>query len=287
MTEEEKSQYIKDYAAHEGIKLDRVKIEKNPGRRQVCKLMNNSLWGKTGQAGNQPNTKVVYTAKDFNKIVFNDAYELGIIEPLPNHGYAWQITYKLKSKYVAKEPRNTNVYVAAFTTCLARIKLWKVLHRLGERVLYYDTDSIIYVTGPGQQELERGPYLGELTDELEGRYITEFASTGPKSYAYRDNKGAHKIKFKGISKSLFNVAKVNIETMVQCIDDAVCQLPENEAKSRPFMLTGDNAPHNMLFQIDSFGRIQTKFQTKTFRMSYNKRYIGENYKTYPFGYHEG
>ena len=276
MSEEEKETYIRDYKEHEDIQLNREKIEKNPGRRQCCKLMVTSLWGKTGQRGNMPRTVVVYHVSDFNAIVFNDDYELGIIDRLPHHEYAWQITYKLKSEYLVKEPRNTNVYIAAFTTTWARIKLWKKLHELGERVLYYDTDSVIYKTGPGELHLERGPYLGDLTNELEeGRYITEFVSTGPKSYAYRDNKGAQVIKFKGISKTLYNVSKINLETMVKCVSDA------------SFRVSQVDGARNMLFNIDKFGRIKTKFQMKTFRMVYTKRYIGDNYITFPFGYQDG
>ena len=149
------------------------------------------------------------------------------------------------------------------------------LHELGERVLYYDTDSIIYKTGPGETHLQRGPYLGDLTNELEdGRHITEFVSTGPKSYAYRDNQGAQVIKFKGISKTLFNVSKISLETMVKCVSDATFRVSELDG------------PRNMLFNIDKFGRVKTHFQMKTFRMVYTKRYIGDHYVTYPFGYHQ-
>jgi len=275
MSEEEKQNYIRDYQQHEGIQLNRENIAKNPGRRQCCKLMVTSLWGKTGQRGNMPRTVVVYNTNDFNSIVFNDEYDLGIVDRLPHHEFAWQITFKLKSDFLAKEPRNTNVYIAAFTTTWARIKLWRKLHELGERVLYYDTDSIIYKTGPGESHLERGRYLGDLTNELEeGRHITEFVSTGPKSYAYRDNKGAQVIKFKGISKTLYNVSKINLETMVKCVSDASFRVSELDG------------PRNMLFNIDKFGRLRTQFQMKTFRMVYTKRYIGDRYVTYPFGYHQ-
>ena len=223
-----------------------------------------------------PRTVVVYNTNDFNALVFNEEYELGIVDRLPHHEYAWQITYKLKSDFLAKEPRNSNVYIAAFTTTWARLKLWEKLHELGERVLYYDTDSIIYKTGPGESHLERGPYLGDLTNELEdGRHITEFVSTGPKSYAYRDNKGAQVIKFKGLSKTLYNVSKINLETMVKCVSDATFRVSELDG------------PRNMLFKIDKFGRVKTHFQMKTFRMVYTKRYIGDHYITYPFGYHQG
>ena len=43
----------------------------------------------------------------------------------------------------------------------------------------------------------------------------------------------------------------------------------------------------MVFHTDNLGRIQTRFQMKVFRMVYNKRVIGDDYITYPFGYHEG
>ena len=37
-----------------------------------------------------------------------------------------------------------NIFIAAYTTCHARLKLYDGLDTLKERVLYYDTDSIIY-----------------------------------------------------------------------------------------------------------------------------------------------
>ena len=54
----------------------------------------------------------------------------------------------------------TNVFVAAFTTSLARLKLYEALDFLGDRCLYYDTDSVIYKTKPGQEKLPLGRYLG-------------------------------------------------------------------------------------------------------------------------------
>lgn len=70
----------------------------------------------------------------------------------------------------------TNVVIAAFTTAYARLKLYDVLDQLQERVLYYDTDSIIFVSKPDDPEPPIGPYLGELTDELKG------GGTSPRSY---------------------------------------------------------------------------------------------------------
>ena len=42
----------------------------------------------------------------------------------------------------------SNVIVAAFVTVLARLKLYGILEKLNERILYFDTDSIIIITNP-------------------------------------------------------------------------------------------------------------------------------------------
>jgi hypothetical protein len=73
------------------------------------------------------------------------------------------------------------------------LELFKVLHKLQENVLYYDTDSVIYVEDLAKRRcLKTGKYLGELTDELSDpkcteKWIEQFSSAGPKSYSYRTN----------------------------------------------------------------------------------------------------
>ena len=147
-----------------------------------------------------------------NAFIFN--LELDILECdlMPHQPGTCQITHCQLSEYLCVEPKTTNVSGAAFTTCWARIKLWKELFKLGERVLYYDTDSIIYVKKDDQTSLELGPYLGDLANELQGdRYIAESVSTGPKSYVYVDNTSAMPMKFKGTSKSFFTVSRMNLK----------------------------------------------------------------------------
>jgi len=52
---------------------------------------------------------------------------------------------------------------------------------LGERVLYYDTDSVIYLEEPGQPNPPLEDYLGESTSELEADdYVEEFVSGVPR-----------------------------------------------------------------------------------------------------------
>ena len=52
-----------------------------------------------------------------------------------------------------------NIFIAAFTTCHARLRLYTHLETLGDRALYYDTDSVIYHWQPGQAEIPLGDYL--------------------------------------------------------------------------------------------------------------------------------
>ena len=65
------------------------------------------------------------------------------------------------------------------------------MNKLGDGVLYHDTDSIIYSVKDSDQYISPlGEYLGELTDELSckqigckgcpGHWIEEFISCGPK-----------------------------------------------------------------------------------------------------------
>ena len=105
-----------------------------------------------------------------------------------------ELQYENKENFIEPNAK-TNVVIAAFTTAHARLKLYSILEQLGERVLYYDTDSMIYVSKPGQIEPETGVYLGALTDEFDGNYITTFVSGGPKNYAYKLNNVKHVVKY--------------------------------------------------------------------------------------------
>jgi hypothetical protein len=103
--------------------------------------------------------------------------------------------------------------LAAFTTSWARLKLYTALEKLQDKVLYCDTDSVIYVSranNEGGPEIELGDKLGEWTDELgDGEdSIVEFVAAGPKSYAYRTQKGKDEVKCKGIRISYQNSLSV-------------------------------------------------------------------------------
>lgn len=99
-----------------------------------------------------------------------------------------ELKYEEKENFVEPNAK-TNVVIAAFTIAHARLNLCSVLEQLDRRVLYYDRDSGIYVSKDGDWEPETGVYLGEVTDALNGDYISAFVSAGPKNYSYKLSNG--------------------------------------------------------------------------------------------------
>ena len=175
-----------------------------------------------------------------------------------------------------EEPNNkVNIVIAAFTTAYARLKLYDLLDQLQEQVLYYDTDSVIYVHEPGKPEPPLGDYLGDLTDELDGDYITAFMSCGPKNYAYQTNDDKRVTKVRGITMNYATTKKLNLEVMRSVIHLYVnCGIQAKVTVDNPFKITRDKKNKKII----------TKRTKKDYRIVYNKRVVKENYVTVPYGY---
>ncbi|GBO41393.1 hypothetical protein AVEN_3272-1 [Araneus ventricosus] len=172
VTEETKKEYIESYAQREGIDLNTESIQVNPGRRSVAKLALNSFWGRWGMNLNKNQLNFVSSLQEFNKILSDSTIKVkDVFLPSPiSAGLMW-----CKEESFVPQDTSTNIFLAAFTTCYARLKLYSELERLGRAVLYFDTDSIIYQTD-GQNDPPTGNFLGDFTDELDGRIITSFVS---------------------------------------------------------------------------------------------------------------
>ena len=117
----------------------------------------------------------------------NDAYIISDIHCIEeNEIPVLNVSYKLNQEFDDGND-SINVAIASFVTCHARLHLYSELNRLQDRVLYFDTDSIIYITRENDtNEPETGVYLGEFTNELDAdEYITEFVCAGLKNYAFK------------------------------------------------------------------------------------------------------
>ena len=168
------------------IQLDPAKISYNPGLRALAKLMLNSFWGSVAQRPNLTKTEQIDEPQVFFDYLTFD--EITVLDATLVSDEIMEIRYQYGNKFVQPNPK-TSVVIAAFTTAYARLQLYDELNMLQERVLYYDTDSVIYLSQPGQPEPRLGNYIGDLTNELGGEHITVFASGGPKNYCYKTNTG--------------------------------------------------------------------------------------------------
>ncbi|KAK9686004.1 hypothetical protein QE152_g37525 [Popillia japonica] len=258
----------KQYLEKEGIQLNPDKIEKNPGLRQVGKAVITSFWGKLGQRENQAKTTIVNEPTQF---------------------------YGLMTK------PGINAHTVQIINDSTLVVNWEHKEKLGERVLYYDTDSVIYISRPGEWEVPLGNFLGEMTDELEcygegkwevplgnflgemtdelecygeGSYITTFASGGPKLYNYRvyspaEDKYYDTVKVKGITINHNTSKIVNFQSL--------CDMVLKKGDEPKYITT-----KNIRRTIDH--NVVTRAVTKTFRPTFSKRRRLENYGSVPYGH---
>ncbi|GIY60996.1 hypothetical protein CDAR_381121 [Caerostris darwini] len=66
---------------------------------------------------------------------------------------------------------STNIFIAAFSTAWARLKLYQEMDKLDENVLYHDKYGITYASD-GKNDLPPDNSLEEFTNELEEDEIT-------------------------------------------------------------------------------------------------------------------
>ena len=188
---------------------------------------------------------------------------------------------------------HTNIFNAAYTTAHARLKLYSYIERLGDRLLYFDTDSLIYVSRPGTYDPPLGNFLGDMTDELEkpygaGSYITEFVSGGPKNYAYKVRSartGAVAVgecKVKGITLDHNTLQSVHFETMVNMVNHVDSGTGRAWEADDEELIVPVHYAH--CIRRNGPGKVLTKAITKDYRLVYDKRVIRPDLTTLPYGY---
>ena len=72
-----------------------------------------------------------------------------------------EVHYQYQDEDIPVSP-NLNIFVACFTTCWARLRLYAALEPLGQRVLYYDTDSIIFLQDALDEKIDLSSFTTEV-----------------------------------------------------------------------------------------------------------------------------
>ena len=171
-----------------------------------------------------------------------------------------------------------NIFIAAYTTSYARLKLYESLELLEKNVLYYDTDSVVYKWSEGQPFIPTGDFLGQMKNELEpGDIITDFVAAGAKNYGYKTRQGKVECKVRGFTLNVRGSTVLNFETMKQNILDELYN-PQDQRRTMNLV----NPSH---FQRDlEQKRIKVVPQVKKYALVFDKRVINTNGMSYPYGY---
>ena len=141
-------------------------------------------------------------------------------------------------------------------------------------MLYFDTDSVIYVSIPGEWDPEIGDYLGELTNELaDGDFIVEGVFPGPKNYAFVTNEKETVCKVKGFSLNYKASMKVNFEPMKEMI--------LSEIENDNFEITVDQS---VIKRNRKNWEICSAVVSKVYTHVYDKRILKEDFTTIPYGF---
>ncbi|XP_071118411.1 uncharacterized protein [Haliotis cracherodii] len=272
--------YIQEIYDKEGIRLDKDHIEKNPGLGTIANLFLNSLWGKFGQRLDYMNVYMNDPAQYF--ALWRDEQNTIEDDTVVNE-HMVEVTYTHKEEF--QTPHfHFNVAIAAWVTTQARLKLYKTLALVGCRVLYFDTDSVIYIHRPHDTNPELGHSLGELTDALDRNTIKTFVSGGPKDYDHelmnpRPDGTRTTCRVRGFTLNYRNQQHLNFDTMKGLI---LGQRPGKEGEKISL-----DYPHQIIRKGHRHGNTR-----KDCRTIYNKRRLvydettGLPVDTLPFGYRD-
>ena len=274
-TEDTKQKYLRQYWEHEGIQLDRTSIQKNPGRKATAKLMLNSFWGKFGERPNKLCTVAIRSPSQLYEYLFDPVFDVSTLRLCTEDVLELVYTHTRDN---VESITKTNIFVAAFTTCWARLKLYSYLQQLQRQVLYYDTDSVIYKWAPGLPKVETGDYLGEMTDELEGDVIQEFVSGGAKNYGYKTRGDKTECKVRGFTLNTRGSAVLNYDTMKANI---LAELTDPLDQRRILHVTNPNH----FEQNTTTKQIRLVERIKAYGLVFDKRVIDVHSKaSFPYGF---
>lgn len=225
------------------------------------------MWGRLGMNTNDRLTcKIINKPSEWFELVSNDQFKIHSVDFTCDN-----VVQVFVSNTHNEGSVETSVVHAAFVTAHARLKLFSELEKLGDRVLYFDTDSIIYISRKVEYDPKLGNYLGDLTSELdEGDYIEEFVSAGPKNYGYKTKSGKTSCTVKGFTLNVATKDAINYEAIKRVV------LEDREEMIDVEQMRFIRDKHDWTVRTDN--------SIKKYRFVYNKRVLFDNLTTLPFGY---
>ena len=244
-----------------------AKLGGNKGLESIAKMCINAPTGKWGfNPSKQQRTELVTDCDQFYRYLCGD-YQSVMLSILSQD----VAVANIRDADGMTEHHKSNVYISAFITGYARVMLIDdVFEPLGRNVLYYDTDSAIYVSPTGEHLLpvntrgELGTWASELPVD---DHFVEFASSGPKTYSCRSASGDRNVsKSKGFHLHWENSTIFHMDSL----KDAV----HKKARGETFEKLKLHA-NETIMRRDAFHISVSNNPGKVLNMTYDKRYICE------------
>jgi len=199
-----------------GMEIDFTDWDDNPGLKAAAKVLLNGMWGKHAESVDHQQTFVMNNDDNqdnwnFCQNVMSDLYSDISFDSLGNF-----TMFKFKENRSFVKPTLMNGYlpVAVFVPCYGQMYLYNYMDQLGDRLLYVDTDSLIYKLDGGSR-LETGDIWGDL--EIESEDIVEFVALGPKTYGLKYSDGTKMFKCKGVSLKRAHLNIINFDKAVELV----------------------------------------------------------------------
>lgn len=250
------------------------RVRKDPVKRALAKLNLNCLWGKFAQQDtDRTNSKIVYSYDSWVKDVYkNVAVDQSSIRYREMIGGAYTCYYKTTHEH-EHENKYVNIWIASAVTAWARCILHRQMILVNpERVLYCDTDSIVFLYSRVNEIEYTGRGLGKWTSEVEtDDEILEFMGLAPKTYmkVERHCLTGH-IKAKGVRMTLSNQFKTTPELVRTLLQEEFIEKPPDDDR---ITLSLD---HMTIFanSVDSkypYATVFTRYAQKILRIVLSKR----------------
>ena len=248
-------------------------------KKFVAKIIINSVWGKHAQRVIMPKTFIYDFKTEIEEIqmYFKNCTNGKRIHKNAQPLNDTRIMYTALDPHAHPDLHNQYLPAGLMVPEYGRLQLWEEMNKLGDRVLYCDTDSIIYVSIPGMYDVSLGDMVGDwelekICKKHDG--IREFVAWGPKTYGIKCGDGYTSIKAKGVSLSRASENLFNFEVMKNGVLD--------------FIRTGDMESSfipqtNFAWNVDNGMRTILNFKELCIKKKELKGTL-KNGMIYPFGY---
>ena len=247
-------------------------VEKNPVKRQLAKIFLNCLWGKLCQKTPGEYERSIYGYKQYSEFMNNSSIDEASVKFRFVNGGVYKARYSLNSTAYAKEGSYINLPMAATVTAHAQIILMRQMFVVGpERMLYCDTDSIIYLKRKDGEVYTRSG-LGNWADEYPGKVITKFLALAPKSYVLEIEDEAMLFKCKGVRVTEENRRRTTVPHLQEIVQTAFIPGSGKSKIIAETMVIGPNSTNSSL----PYGALCTTYGSKKVQVVYSKRVLTIN-----------